>query len=101
MTTKRELEQTHAKASDEMRARMAQVEQAAEAMVQTIARDVRSEAARKQHRIGIRIVRRREGVRITITGPDANRYRQPVQKLLEERAPLLKAEIRTMLTRKR
>lgn len=101
MTTPRELKDTQAKQVSDLKANLASVEQAAEKMVADIARDVRAEATRRRHQIGIRIARRREGVRITITGRDANRYRRPVQEALEKRAPLLKAEIRTMLTRKR
>ena len=65
-----------------------------------VARSVRASATRNGHHVGIRVVRKTNGVRVTITGPQAARYRRPVQDELERRVPQIQAEIRTMITRR-
>jgi hypothetical protein len=69
-------------------------------IVNEIARSVRADATRHGHRVGIRVVQRTNGVRITVTGPHASRYRAPVEKAMRDRAPGAEAEIRVMLTRR-
>lgn len=65
-----------------------------------VARLVRAEAARRGHSVGIRIVRRTNGVRVTVTGPRATQYRSAVEKALRDRVPAAQAEIRAQLTKK-
>lgn len=69
-------------------------------VVNEVAKSVRADAARNGHRVGIRVVRKTAGVRVTITGPQAARYRRPVQEELERRVPGIEAEIRMMITRR-
>ena len=71
-----------------------------ERKVTEVARAVRADAARNGHHIGIRVLRRTSGVRLTITGPQAARYRRPVETALAERVPSIEAEIRVMITRR-
>lgn len=65
-----------------------------------VAKAVRASATRNGHHVGIRVVRKSSGVRVTITGPQAARYRKPVQDELQRRVPEITAEIRTMITRR-
>jgi hypothetical protein len=65
-----------------------------------VAKAVRADAARHGHHVGIRVVRKTTGVRVTITGPQAARYRRPVQDALEARVPDVQAQIRVMTTRR-
>jgi hypothetical protein len=61
---------------------------------------VKLTAARNGHGINIRVVETGNAVRLTITGRAANHYRQVVRTELEKRAPAIRAEIRTLLTRR-
>lgn len=65
-----------------------------------VASVVRATAARSGDSIGIRVLSRREGVRITVTGPRSARYKSLIQTEMDRRMPGITAEIRTMLTRK-
>lgn len=100
MTTQRELSELHKKAIDDLREAREQAEKAAAKAVKEILRGVRAEATRRGHRIGVRSISRTDTVRITITGPQANYYRAPVERAMRERVPQIEAEIRTILTRK-
>lgn len=65
-----------------------------------VARMVRTQAAQRGHSVGIRVVRRSSGVRVTVTGPRAGQYRSMVEKALEARVPAATAEIRAQITRR-
>lgn len=65
-----------------------------------VAKMVRAEAARRGDSVGIRVVRRTSGVRVTVTGPRAGRYRSAVEKALEAKVPNAAAEIRAQITRR-
>lgn len=73
---------------------------AVEKVANEVAKAVRNDAARHGHAVGVRVVRRTSGVRVTITGPQASRYRVPLEKALREKAPQAQAEIRAMITRR-
>lgn len=96
----RELSAAQAQAIADLKAATEGVGEPAQRAVQAIARDIRAEAARRGDRIGIRVLQRKDGVRLTVTGPAANKYRGAVQKAMESRAPAIKAEIRALLTRR-
>lgn len=61
---------------------------------------VRLHAARSHAVIGIRVSTKSDGVRVTITGRDAQRYRALMQTELERVMPDARAEIRAMITRR-
>lgn len=63
----------------------------------TIASTVRVEAARNGHPIGIRLVERRGGLRLTVSGPHAARYAKMIGSQLDRELPDLKAEIRSQI----
>jgi len=65
-----------------------------------VARMVRQDAQRNGRSVGIRVVRKASGVRVTVTGPSAARYRRVVQDELERRIPEIGAEVRARITRK-
>ena len=60
------------------------------------ASQVRGVAARARHSIDVRIVVRGGGVRVTIVGQQASRYRAMLEKELDRRVPNMKADIRTI-----
>jgi hypothetical protein len=65
-----------------------------------VASDIRVTASRAGHSVGVRLVERDGGVRITVTGPQANRYRLMMEKAMQTRLPGARAEIRSMITRR-
>jgi hypothetical protein len=71
-----------------------------EKIAKEIAQQVRLQAIRNGHSIGIRIVRRTNGVRITLTGPQAQRYRKPLEDAMRAQVPRAAAEIRVLMTRR-
>lgn len=66
----------------------------------TIAGSVRTAAARAGHSVGIRVVEKPNGVRVTVTGPQAVRYKKMIEAELARQLPEARAEIRTLITRK-
>jgi hypothetical protein len=60
---------------------------------------VRANASRAGHSVQVRVVARGEGVRITVAGPQANRYREMVERQMDAMLPAARAEIRAQLTR--
>ena len=65
-----------------------------------VASTVREQAHRAKDQISVRVVEKRDGVRITVVGPRAVRYRRMVQQGLEARMDAAKAEIRAQITRR-
>lgn len=61
---------------------------------------LRSTAARAHDRVGARIVRHGNGIRVTLTGPAAGKYRAFMARELARRMPQEAAELRTQITRK-
>lgn len=57
-------------------------------------------AQRAGHSVGIRVMERANGVRITVTGPKAHRYRAIVNAELERLAPTTSAEVSSQIVRK-
>lgn len=64
-----------------------------------VAAQVRTIAARRGDSIGVRVVVKNGGVRLTIVGRKAGAYRKLAKAELERRVPQIKAEIRTHLQR--
>jgi hypothetical protein len=60
----------------------------------------RAQAAQSRHSVSVRIVARHGGVRVTVQGPQATRYRALIERELNARIPDVKAEIRAQVTRK-
>jgi len=71
-----------------------------ESAARAAASDVRSSAARAHDRVGVRIVRKGDGIRITLVGPAANKYRAFMARGMQQRMPGVMAEIRTQVTRR-
>jgi hypothetical protein len=65
-----------------------------------VAAGVKGMAQRAGHNVAIRVVTRGDGVRLTVVGPQAVRYRRLVEEELKRRVPDVKAEIRTQITRR-
>lgn len=65
-----------------------------------VASTIKGHAARAGHSIGIRVIAKRGGIRLTITGYRATLYRKMALAELERRVPDIKAEIRTQLRSK-
>jgi hypothetical protein len=65
-----------------------------------VAGNVRQVAARAGHSVGIRVLEKRNGVRITVTGPQAHRYRAMINEQLERSRPETADDIRAQITRK-
>lgn len=61
---------------------------------------VRVMAARQGDMVGIRVMQRANGVRITVSGPKAHRYRAIVNAELERLQPQTKADVAAGITRK-
>lgn len=95
-----EIRQAHDRQIAELRAAAASANLALEKAAVEVARMVRAEAARRGHSVGIRVVRRTNGVRVTVTGPQAGRYRAAVERALEDKVPQASAEIRAQITRR-
>lgn len=91
---------------DALQARMAELKAAAAASdpapLQRVARQVASQvreiAGREGHVISIRVIERPNGVRITVTGRYASRYRKMVEDRLGKLVPDAAVEIRTQIT---
>lgn len=65
-----------------------------------IASVVRDSAGRNGHVISIRVIERPRGVRITVSGRHAARYRSLVEQKLNRAVPDHAAEIRSQITQK-
>jgi hypothetical protein len=61
---------------------------------------VRTAAAQRRDPVGIRVVEKANGVRLTVTGPKAARYRSLLSQELNSRMPSAQAEIRALVTSK-
>ena len=61
---------------------------------------LRSTAARAHDRVGVRIVRNANGIRVTLTGPAAGKYRALMAQELAMRMPQETTELRTQITRR-
>ena len=57
-------------------------------------------AARSGHSVGIRVTEKANGIRITVTGPKAHRYRAIVGAELERLQPETAADIKAQIIRK-
>ena len=68
--------------------------------VHEVASLVKITASRAGDAVGIRMVNRREGVRITVIGPRAQRYKSLIAAEMERRFPQIKTEIRAQISRK-
>lgn len=62
---------------------------------------LRANAARAGHSVAIRVIGTGDGVRITVVGPQASRYRALARREMDARMPGVKAEIRAQITRRR
>lgn len=67
---------------------------------QQVAQRVREQAARSGHSIAVRVVERGNGVRLTVRGPHAVRYRSMASRELAALIPDARADIRAQVTRK-
>jgi hypothetical protein len=74
----------------------AQGRAALEAAARQAASSVRQIAARNHHDVQVRVVNKPNGVRVTIAGRHAARYRTMVEQDLAARLPGVSAQIRTM-----
>lgn len=61
---------------------------------------LRANASRSGHSIGIRLVEKANGVRLTIVGPHAGRYEALAKREMDARMPGASAEIRAKITRR-
>jgi hypothetical protein len=70
--------------------------QAARAAIQVV------RAAAQQHRdpVGVRLVEKPNGIRLTVTGPKAARYRTLLEREMNARMPEATTEIRALITSK-
>lgn len=68
--------------------------------VHEVASLVRASAARAGDSVGVRVLSRQEGVRITVIGPRAARYKGMIQTEMSKRLPSIQTEIRTQIARK-
>lgn len=69
-------------------------------LAREVAGDIRATAARSGHHVGIRVVERGEGIRVTITGPAAMRYKTLAERAFSARLPAAKTELRAQITRR-
>lgn len=91
-----------------LEARTAQLKAAAEAMdpaplqrlAKQVATQIREIAGRSGHVVSVRVVERPTGVRITIVGRNASRYRKMVEDRLTKLVPDAAVEIRTNTNQK-
>ena len=67
---------------------------------QQVAQRIRALAARNGHLVAVRVVERHAGVRLTVRGPAAARYRRIAEQELAALAPAAQAEVRTQITRR-
>jgi len=67
---------------------------------QQVAQQLRLQASRSGHSIGIRVAQRGQGVRLTVTGRHAIRYRRIASQELSQLMPGAQAEIRAQITRR-
>jgi len=65
-----------------------------------VAAGVKGMAQRAGHSIAVRVVERGNGVRLTVVGPQAVRYKRLIEDELQRRVPDIHAEIRTQITRR-
>ena len=61
---------------------------------------VRHRAVRAGHIVSIRVIERPNGVRISVSGPQAHRYRKVIGAELDRLKPETAADIRAQITRK-
>ena len=96
-------------AMDKLRERANQVRDAgraedllgpAQQVARQIATQVRMEATRRGHTIGVRVMSKAGGIRVTVTGPYAGRYRDALSKAFDQQLPRVTTEIRSMITRR-
>lgn len=66
--------------------------------VREVAAGVKGRAQRVGDRLDVRVVERRDGVRLTVAGRHAARYRQLIRDELARRAPDVQTEIRAQIT---
>ena len=71
-----------------------------EQVAKEVASQVRGMAARNRHQIQVRVVRKQDGVRVTIVGHNAIRYRRIAESELARRKPDAAAIVRAQVTRK-
>lgn len=64
------------------------------------AANVNAIAVRAGHNVGIRVSERPNGIRISVTGPQAKRYRAVVKAELDRLRPETADDIRAQITRK-
>lgn len=65
-----------------------------------VAAQVRMEASRRGHGIGVRVSQKGAIVRVTVVGPYASRYRGAIADALTQRLPQVSTEVRAMITRR-
>lgn len=94
----RELHAAHQAQVEALRARAAHVQDPLLAAAKDVAITVKKLAARNGHSLNIRVVKKSGGVRITVVGARAERYRAIVGSELARRAPGAQAEIRAQLS---
>ena len=66
----------------------------------TVASTVRSMAFRSGHQVNIKVTSRANGVRISVSGPQAHRYRTIMTAELNKVRPETAADIKAQITRK-
>lgn len=98
--TPEQIKQAHDHQVAELRAAVANANIALEHAAMEVARMVRATAAQRGHSVGIRVVRRTSGVRVTVTGPHASQYRAAVERALSDKVPDAAREIRAQITRR-
>lgn len=86
--------------TDRLKTIPVEAQAALERAAKDAASQVRAAAARAHHNVSVRVVQRNGGVRVTVQGPQAARYRALVQRELDARIPGVKAEIRAKVTRR-
>ncbi len=66
--------------------------------VREVAAGIKGMAQRAGDRLDVRVVERRDGVRLTVTGRHAARYQRKIRDELQRRAPDVATEIRAQIT---
>lgn len=61
---------------------------------------LKANASRSGHSIAVRVVEKHNGVRLTVTGPHAGRYKALAEREMNARAVGAKAEVRAQITRR-
>jgi hypothetical protein len=64
-----------------------------------VANRARTSAAMAGHEVNIKVSARDKGVRVTVSGPKAKRYRQMISRELNALVPETKADITAQITR--